>query len=805
MEDTWTLTYEGYDPEQEPLREALCVMGNGFFATRGAAPESVADGTHYPATYVAGLFNRLTDVIEGKEIRNESMVNVPNWLPLTFSIDGGEWFYIDRVEILEYRQEMNMREGLLVRHVRFRDEEGRTTSLTQRSFVHMAHRHLAGLETTILAEDWSGTVRVRSGIDGSVENRGVARYNDLSGKHLEVIHAGEDENSEEIIHLMAETNQSHIRIAVAARTRAYKKDEEIGLQRELVVEKESVAHEFDIPLAEGEAVRIEKMASLFTSKDKAISEPCLEARKHLRRCRSFRATLRYHALTWKHLWERFDISVCNHEEWAQRALHMHIFHLLQSVSPNSIDLDVGVPARGLHGEAYRGHVFWDEIFIFPFLNFRLPELTRALLQYRYRRINEARYRAYDEGLRGALYPWQSGSNGKEESQEWHLNPNSGEWIKDNSYLQRHINIAIAYNVWYYYQVTGDLEFMAFQGTEMMVEIARFFAAITTYNLVEERFEILGVMGPDEYHDAYPGADKPGLNNNAYTNIMAVWCIQRAMDALKIVPPYRYKELWDRLMLEEGEVERWEVITKRMKIPFHDDGIISQFEGYGDLEEFDWEGYRAKYGDIQRLDRILNAEGDTPNRYKVSKQADVLMLFYLLSEEQIAELFESLGYEWSHEMMDHNIDYYMKRTSHGSTLSRVVHSWVLARRDRERSWEFFIEALKSDIEDIQGGTTSEGVHLGAMAGTVDLAQRCYTGIEPRGDTLWFDTALPPELKCIEMMLRYRGMWLRVEVTQEHVKISSDDHDRGGCCVGMRETRYNITPGQTLVISLDDSAE
>src|SRR5690606_37414228 len=159
---------------------------------------------------------------------------------------------------------------------------------------------------------------------------------------------------------------------------------------------------------------------------------------------------------------------------------------------------------------------------------------------------------------------------------------------------------------------------------------------------------------------------------------------------------------------------------------------SQFEGYERLEEFDWEGYRAKYGDIQRLDRILEAEGDSVNCYKASKQADVLMLFYLFSSEELESVFTRLGYPFPHESIPRIIDYYVHRTSNGSTLSRIVHSWVLARADRTRSWALLEEALESDIADIQGGTTAEGIHLGAMAGTVDLVQRGHTGLEIHED-------------------------------------------------------------------------
>ena len=156
-------------------------------------------------------------------------------------------------------------------------------------------------------------------------------------------------------------------------------------------------------------------------------------------------------------------------------LRLHIFHLLQTVSPNTVDMDAGVPARGLHGEAYRGHIFWDELFILPYLNFHFPEISRELLLYRYRRLGAARRLAREAGHRGAMYPWQSGSDGREESQVLHLNPRSGRWTPDNTALQRHVSLAIAYNVWRYWQTTEDRGVMAAHCTEMLVEIARFWA------------------------------------------------------------------------------------------------------------------------------------------------------------------------------------------------------------------------------------------------------------------------------------------------------------------------------------------
>ena len=192
------------------------------------------------------------------------------------------------------------------------------------------------------------------------------------------------------------------------------------------------------------------------------------------------------------------------------------------------------------------------------------------------------------------------------------------------------------------------------------------------------------MGPDEFHEGYPDAPTPGLNNNAYTNIMAVWVLCRALDVLDLLPDIRRAELVTRLGLSADEIARWDDISRRMFVPFHDDGIISQFEGYEQLAELDWESYRARYGNIQRLELILEAENDSANRYKLSKQADVLMLFYLFSAEELGELFARLGYPFEPETIPRNVDYYDRRSSHGSTLSRVVHAWVLARSDRPRA-------------------------------------------------------------------------------------------------------------------------
>jgi alpha,alpha-trehalase len=267
-----------------------------------------------------------------------------------------------------------------------------------------------------------------------------------------------------------------------------------------------------------------------------------------------------------------------------------------------------------------------------------------------------------------------------------------------------------------------------------------------------------------------------------------------------LPREHCRQLCERIGLTFDDIEHWDEIARKLRVPFHDNGIISQFEGYGDLEEFDWQGYRERYGDIQRLDRILEAEGDNINRYKASKQADVLMLFYLLSSQQLHLLFEQLGYPFERDMIPQTIAYYLDRTSHGSTLSRVAHAWVLARSDRPRSWHLFQDALDSDIVDIQGGTTREGIHVGAMAGTIDLIQRCYIGIVMRANVLHFNPALPDDLNRVKVRLRYRRQVLDVEVTHEILRINSQSFTAAPITIAYRGHFRDLAPGVTYEFRL-----
>ncbi len=790
----WTVIYNGWNQKEHPLREALCTLGNGYFATRGAMEEIPENGFNYPGTYLAGGYNRAVSEIHGREIENEDLVNWPNWLYLTFKISDSDWFNLAQLEVLDYTTRLNLKEGILERKMRFRDKNKRETSLLSRRITCMHDPHVAGIEWTLIPENWSGEITVRSGIDGNVSNNGVKRYRDLNGNHIDI--TGKGESDDNIIFLTSQTKQSKVIMAQAATTNLYSNEKNLHPEYNVKHGEKSVWQEFRYSCSKLQPINIEKIVSIYTIKDFAMSDPLNEATKKTKEAGDFQNILKHHRRAWSDIWARGDIEM-ETENKDLLVLRLHMFHLYQTISPNSMDFDIGIPSRGWHGEAYRGHIFWDELYIFPYLNLHMPQLARSLLMYRYRRLPAARQAATENGYKGAMFPWQSGSNGREESQVLHLNPKSGRWIPDNSRLQRHINAAIPYNVWHYYQATKDMDFLTSYGAEIIFSTALFWSSIAEYNPKRDRYEIRGVMGPDEYHTRYPDSEAPGLNNNAYTNFMAVWVIQCALNMVEMFDQKMTDEISRKVGFAMKDLKLWKKLTKKMYIPFGDNDIIMQFEGFDKLKELDWKKYREQYGEVMRLDRILEKENDSPNYYRASKQADVIMLFYLFSSDKLVEMFKQLDYTFKKESIPKNIEYYHKITSNGSTLSQVIHSWVYARSDRRQSWANFRKALLSDFKDVQGGTTPEGIHLGAMAGTVDIIQRCYTGLEIRDDRLWLNPRLPDDIKSLRLHIRYRSHWIKLTINHQKLRIDFDK--------GWADPVEIIVCGQKKLFETNDSAE
>lgn len=795
VDDGWTLDDRDDRPEAERSRETLCALCNGVFGVRGAAEEADAQAGHRdPGTYLAGGYNRSVSHVAGRTIEIDVLARWPNAFILACRPEGGEWLSPDRSEVIRYRQQLDCRRGLLRRGMLLRDGDGRETSILSWRLVSMADPHLACILWTVIPHNWSGSLEVRSALDGDVQNRGVERHRDFEHHHIEVIGAGSDDRA---IWLEARCRRSPLSVALASRLRATRDGRAVPMARRCSRDERTVAESVIVEARQGEPIELEKVVAIESSRGGGAG-PMPAALRALERSGPADAIRADHERAWGELWRRyaFDFSAGG----LATAARVDAFHLIQTLPPRIEHLDVGAPSRGLHGEGYFGHVFWDQLFIGSWLRYFSPESARALLSYRYRRLDAARERARAVGCRGALFPWRSASDGHEQTPPVQLNPRNGSYDPDFTGLQRHVNAAIAQDVWRYFRTTADAEFLERHGADLFLEVCRFWADALELEPSTGRYHLRGVVGPDEFHQAYPDSDRPGIDDNACTNVMAAWCLRTAPAVLGALPGGRRGALLDRLGIARDELEAWLEVARHIFIPFHDDGIISQFAGYERLDELDWDDYRERYGDIRRIDRILDAEGDSIVRYKASKQADVLMLFYLFPFRDLRALLAESGYHLDEAMAARSIEYYERRTSNGSSLSGVVHAAVDLRWGRADAWRRLESAVEFDLTRAREGTLTGGVHLAAMAGALGLITLCLAGVEAGDEALDFDPCPVPSEVRIRLPLLYRGARIEVRRSRDELVIATGDDWPEGSRIRFRGEAHRLGPRQRLSFRL-----
>jgi trehalose/maltose hydrolase-like predicted phosphorylase len=486
--------------------------------------------------------------------------------------------------------------------------------------------------------------------------------------------------------------------------------------------------------------------------------------KEISKVKDFNSIFKLHKEKISLIWKKADVKLRG-DIFTQKLIRLNIYHLIISTYYNK---DYGIPARGFHGESYRGHIFWDELFILPFFDIKLPKISKSHLRYRYNGLDEAKKYARENGYEGAMYPWQTADDGTAETQIIHYNPKSGKWGPDLSRQQRHVSIAIFYDFFRYCKITNDSDFLKNYSAEVMVEIAKFWASLVKYNKKDKKYHISGVMGPDEFHEKLPNSKEKGLEDNAYTNVMVSWLLKTTLNLFEKFPDKIKKKV------SEDEKKKWKEISNNLKVRIKN-GIVEQFRGYFDLKEFDWSYYKEKYNDIRRLDRILKAENKSPDDYKVSKQADFLMLYYNLGVREVSNLLKNLGIkiEDSKEFLRENYNYYLNRTSHGSTLSKIVYGVVSTYiRNGKMPRKFFEDVLISDFSEEMNATTAEGIHTGSMAGSLDFFIRRYAGVNYKKSRLKLYPQLPKDWQEASFKIKHQGIEYDLKFNHEFLEVKSN---------------------------------
>ena len=710
----WLLVEEGSQPARERELESLMTVANGYTGTRG----SLAEGTALsrPATFVAGAF----DQAPGPGL-SPSLVVAPDWTRLSVAVEGTT-LSVDRGEVLLHRRLLDLHQAILWRAWRHRDPSGRITRLCFLRLASQADRHLLVQSVTITPENYSGRVSVELLLSkASVISGSSALANDGAAGILTVP--------------FGESGTLALAVASAALNGSAE-----GLAHTAEVRPDGISERWEWEAAIGQTVRLDRVVAIATSRD---GDPAALARQHLDQALTAGVDqlVARHVQAWEARWRAVDLELVG-DEVAQRALRVAAYHLIAAANPD--DERVSIGARALTGDAYKGHVFWDtEIYVLPFLTFTWPEAARALLLYRFHTLPAARSKAHRLGYRGALFAWESTDTGDETTPQAVLSPKGNVIPILTGELEHHISADIAYGVWQYWQATGDNAFFLKAGAEIMLETARFWASRGRVES-DGRFHIRNVIGPDEYHE--------GVDDNAYTNGMAAWNLERGAETAELVArrwPENWQRLTERIALRPEEPVEWRRLASAIDTSFDPSGrVLEQFRGFFGLNPIDIVGCGPQ---TVPIDILLGRE--QTQRSQVVKQADVVALLALLWEQFPPQVREA------------NVRYYEPRTAHGSSLSPALHALVAARLgDTALAHRYFHQTGEIDLAN-NIGYAAGGVHIAAMGGLWQAAVLGFAGLRLRPDGLALEPHLPLEWRSLRFAVRWRGQPVVFEVAQE----------------------------------------
>ncbi|WP_448266688.1 beta-phosphoglucomutase [Nostoc sp. DSM 114159] len=719
----WILIETQFDPEQLHSKETVFTIGNGYLGTRGSFEEGYPHAL--PATFIHGVYDDVPVVYT-------ELVNCPDWLPLIVIVNGDR-FRLDRGEILSYERQLDLRQGLLLRALRWRSPSGNTIDISFERFASLADPHVLALRCHLTPIDFEGLIEVQASINGYPENQGF--------NHWEELDQGKTNQG---IWLQRRTRNSRIELGMAAKLTIL--GTEASLQVNTAPGYPTLSTNF---LAKAQqTVTVEKLVTVFTSRE--IEAPVSAAREKLAQLPDYVTLQKANEQAWNEVWQQSDILI-EGDSTATFAVRYNLFQLLIAASRD--DDRVSIPAKTLSGFGYRGHIFWDtEIFMQPLFLFTQPAIARHLLSYRWHTLPGARRKAGHYGSRGAMFAWESADTGDEVTPRWAIGSDFyGEdvriWCRDR---EIHINADIPYAVWNYWQATGDDDWMQKCGAEIILDAALFWGSRVEFNSEREQYEIRGVIGADEYHEL--------VHNNAFTNRMAQWHLEKAIaiyDWLVDKFPERATELEQKLKLTPEERSHWQEIVAKILF-FYDPstGLIEQFEGFFQLEDINLADYEPRDRSMQPILGI-----DKTNKSQVLKQPDVLMLLYLMRE--------SADFPYNEKALQTNWDYYAPRTdiTYGSSLGPAVQAILASDLGKSaEAYEQFMQALMVDLEDNRGNT-NDGIHGASAGGIWQAVIFGFGGIQLTENGPVANPHLPPGWTRLKFRLHWRGKWHDFDLHEE----------------------------------------
>ena len=737
--DAWAVTEDKFSPQRNMYNETIFTLGNGYIGMRGSFEEGLAgaDCRTVDGIYLNGFFESVpiphAERGYGYALNTQTMLNVTNSKMIELFLED-ERFSMLSGTILDYKRTLDFKKGCLTRSVHWRSPAGKEVKITITRLVSLEYRHLMAFNYQVEAINFSGDILLCSSLDGAVDNHTHAEEDPrfsakLGGLGLSV----ESIAGEETRAVMQQcTKRSKLKLACAM-----EHSQQGGTPAEVdrIETSESVAVRHRLTLNKGESACLVKFVSYYTSRDYPEDELAGLALKTVKKGMEtgFQALLETQQQHLDDYWKKIGVNI-EGDSSADQAMHLNLFHLRQAAG---CDGKTGIGAKGLSSEGYDGHYFWDtEIYMLPFFAAVLPDEARKLLEYRYSILDQARERAKVlNHPRGALYPWRT------------IAGEEGSSYYPAGTAQYHINVAIAYAISKYIEMTNDYSFMIDYGAEIIFETARLWRDLGTFvGRRGNRFCYNEVTGPDEYTAL--------VSNNCYTNLMAQWHLHYACDIadrLKDEYPEVYKELAKKIDLQEEELEEWRRAAENMYIPYDETlQIHPQDDSFLDKEIWDF----ASTPD-DKYPLLLHFHPLVIYRHQVCKQPDVILAHFLLPDR------------YSREQKRHDYNYYEPITTHDSSLSPSIFSIVASDLGNyEDAEEFFEISSRLDLDNLLKDTHF-GLHMANMAGSwLDLAYG-FGGMRTVNGELSFKPYLPRRWNSYSFNILFHGSQLQVAVKEKRV--------------------------------------
>ncbi|HZD47980.1 MAG TPA: glycosyl hydrolase family 65 protein [Silvibacterium sp.] len=758
--DEWNVIEKAFRPEFLAQLETMLALGNGYLGMRGCPEEGGPNAEN--GTFINGFYET-RPIVYGEEAygfakTGQTICNVTDSKIIKLFLDD-EPFWLPNAHLLKYDRRLNMKSGTLDREILWETPAGKRVSITSRRLVSFPNRHVAAISYCVTLLNAQAFVvissEMRANEPGAPGNAGDPRLaRTFSGR---VLHPRTSYSKDRRIVLCHATEKSRLTLTCAIDNAL---ESSCPHSYKVVQTADFGQVAFTIEAQPGCPIQLTKYIVYHTSQTASAEELCGRAEWTLDRVvtQGFQRLLASQEQYMDDFWRRSDVRIKDIREdrikrstvEIQQAIRFNLFHILQASARAE---ETGVPAKGLTGQAYEGHYFWDtEIYLLPFLIYTSPRIARNLLAFRYKMLPQARARAKELGHRGAMFPWRTISG--EEASAYYAAGTA----------QYHINADIMYALRKYVQATGDEAFLRNFGAEMLVETARLWVDLGFYSDAKGgKFCINGVTGPDEYNAV--------VNNNAYTNLMARENLRYAtgvIESLRATEPDAYNALVHKTALEPSEVKAWIRAAENMYVPYDEKlKIIPQDDEFLDKERWDFRNTPADHYPLLLFYHPLNIY-----RKQVIKQADVILAMFLL------------GDVFPPETKKRNFDFYDPLTTGDSSLSSCVEAIIAAQiGDMEKAFRYGMAALLMDLADV-GGNVKDGCHIASMGGTWMMLTYGFGGMRDNDGTLSFWPRRAPEENAIlRFPVTYRGQRLEVEIGLDKVEYALRE---GECLVIRHET-------------------